>query len=190
MKNCAVVRVFEPMADVLELEGDHPSGQDLAGKITEYLESTSYLVAGGRTRRQAGRRPAAGRACPRRGEISIPGGGDPMSPMVEEFRIRLQQARQELLRRVATTGTELATLEAHPAGNLDADATTEIASTVLARLEGREKHELDEIDAAMTRLEAGSFGACEDCGTSIPLGRLRAVPWARYCLNCQLRRPA
>ena len=43
------------------------------------------------------------------------------------------------------------------------------------------------VDAAMKRLEAGTFGGCERCGQSIPLGHLRAVPLARYCLPCQVR---
>jgi len=113
-----------------------------------------------------------------------------MNQMVEEFRVRLGEARHQLLRRVATTDRELATLERHPAGNFDEDAPTEVATTVLSRLEGQEKHELDEIEAALARLETGSFGVCEDCGGSIPLARLRAVPSARYCLTCQLRRKA
>ena len=113
-----------------------------------------------------------------------------MRAMIDEFRARLREARRELLRRVVTTDTELATLEPHPAGNLDEDAATQVATTVLARLEGQEKHELDEVEAALARLETGSFGTCEDCGGPIPLARLQAVPWVRYCLTCQQRRQA
>ena len=113
-----------------------------------------------------------------------------MRAMVDEFRARLREARRELLRRVLTTDTELATLESHPAGNFDEDAAKEVATTVLSRLEGQEKQELDEVEAALARLETGSFGTCKDCGGPIPLARLQAVPWARYCLTCQLRRQA
>jgi RNA polymerase-binding transcription factor DksA len=35
------------------------------------------------------------------------------------------------------------------------------------------------------RLAAGTFGACERCGTSIALGRLRAPPTARLCIACE-----
>jgi DnaK suppressor protein len=113
-----------------------------------------------------------------------------MRATIEEFRARLLEARRELRRRVVTTDTELATLESHPAGSFDEDAAKEVATTVLSRLEGQEKQELDEVEAALARLETGCFGTCEDCGGPISLARLQAVPWARYCLTCQLRRQA
>jgi RNA polymerase-binding protein DksA len=106
---------------------------------------------------------------------------------VAEFRRRLDEMRARLLRRVMTTSEELATLEPHPAGGLDEDVPTALATAVLSRLEGREKHELDEIDAAQSRLAAGVYGVCEGCGGAIPLERLRALPVARHCLACRTR---
>lgn len=108
--------------------------------------------------------------------------------VIEEFRRRLWMDRLRLLRTVTTTDEELRTLEAHPAGSPTEDVATELARSILSRLEGQEKHELDEIDAAQTRLATGIFGACEDCGAPIPLARLRAMPTARYCMGCQVRR--
>ncbi|MBI4268876.1 MAG: TraR/DksA C4-type zinc finger protein [Candidatus Rokubacteria bacterium] len=104
---------------------------------------------------------------------------------MDEFQQRLQRARQELLRTVARTDEELATLEAHQPGAPGEDVGTDLVSAILGRLEGREKHELDEIAAAQARLAAGTFGTCDDCGKPIPLERLRAVPTARYCVACQ-----
>ena len=107
--------------------------------------------------------------------------------LVEEFAQRLREARAELYRTVAQTDDELATLEAHQPGAPGEDVNTELATAVLSRLEGQEKHELDEIDAAQARLAAGTFGVCEGCGKPIPLTRLRALPAARSCVPCQLR---
>ncbi len=45
-------------------------------------------------------------------------------------------------------------------------------------------HELAEIDAALERMDAGSWGRCETCGGAIGRGRLRALPEARHCLDC------
>lgn len=105
--------------------------------------------------------------------------------VLDEFRRELQRERESLLRTVARTDDELATLEAHQAGAQVEDAAAELAAAILSRLEGQEKHELDEIAAAQARLESGTFGACEACGKPIPLARLRAVPTARHCLPCQ-----
>lgn len=44
---------------------------------------------------------------------------------------------------------------------------------------------LREIDAALARMEAGSYGTCIDCGESIPPNRLAAHPTAECCIPCQ-----
>ena len=107
--------------------------------------------------------------------------------LVEEFRRRLREAREQFFKTIARTDEELATLEAHQAGALSEDAAMMLAATVLSRLEGQERRELDEIDAAQARLEAGTFGSCERCARPIPLTRLRAMPTARFCVSCQSR---
>jgi DnaK suppressor protein len=49
----------------------------------------------------------------------------------------------------------------------------------------RESSRLRDVDAALRRIDTGSFGICLDCEQDINLKRLRAVPWARYCIACQ-----
>jgi DnaK suppressor protein len=41
------------------------------------------------------------------------------------------------------------------------------------------------IDAALERLRRGDYGICEECDQPISPKRLNAVPWTRYCLECQ-----
>lgn len=41
------------------------------------------------------------------------------------------------------------------------------------------------LDDALKRIEEGVFGICEDCKSVIAKTRLKAVPWARYCVKCQ-----
>ena len=106
---------------------------------------------------------------------------------IEEFRGLLREARQRLFRTVAVTDDELASLAVHEPGALIEDSARRAVEDLLGRLEGRERHELDEVQAAQARLETGSFGVCEGCRGAIPLSRLRAVPWARHCLGCQAR---
>jgi DnaK suppressor protein len=43
---------------------------------------------------------------------------------------------------------------------------------------------LEEIDAALIRMENGSYGVCGSCGAVIPAGRLEARPTARTCIGC------
>jgi len=110
--------------------------------------------------------------------------------LTAEFRQQLTAMRRSLAGTVATTDEELATLEAQQPGEFAEGAATGAVGDLLARLEGRERHELDEIDAAQRRLEAGVFGVCEGCHRAIPLARLRAVPTARRCATCQAREEA
>lgn len=49
----------------------------------------------------------------------------------------------------------------------------------------REVDELVTIDAALARIEAGTYGECADCGVSIPALRLQASPAATRCIPCQ-----
>jgi DnaK suppressor protein len=47
-----------------------------------------------------------------------------------------------------------------------------------------EEQLLDEITAALERMNQGKFGLCEECQNPIPKARLQAVPYARYCVDC------
>ena len=44
---------------------------------------------------------------------------------------------------------------------------------------------LGEIDAALKRIEDGTYGSCTNCGGQIPEERLEALPWATLCIECQ-----
>jgi DnaK suppressor protein len=46
-----------------------------------------------------------------------------------------------------------------------------------------------DIDQAMERLDAGTYGRCIVCGTAIPEERLEAVPWAAVCVPCSAKPP-
>ena len=54
----------------------------------------------------------------------------------------------------------------------------------LALREKAEK-ELELVEAALGRIDEGTFGACRRCGREIAPGRLEALPWAAYCIDCQ-----
>jgi DnaK suppressor protein len=46
---------------------------------------------------------------------------------------------------------------------------------------------LQEIDDALRRIDAGTYGVCENCGQRIEPERLEALPYARLCLDCKRR---
>jgi DnaK suppressor protein len=59
-----------------------------------------------------------------------------------------------------------------------------------ANLIERAEERLRYIDQALGRLERGNYGTCAECGESIPIERLMAVPFAIYCVDCQQKRPS
>ncbi|MBP2688669.1 MAG: molecular chaperone DnaK [Deltaproteobacteria bacterium] len=52
-------------------------------------------------------------------------------------------------------------------------------------LTDREKRKLAQIDDAIERIDENTYGLCEDCGIKIPKARLRVLPFAKYCVECQ-----
>jgi len=51
-------------------------------------------------------------------------------------------------------------------------------------LRDRSRAELQRVEAALKKLDAGTYGACESCGKPIAPERLEAIPWAPLCIDC------
>jgi RNA polymerase-binding transcription factor DksA len=107
-----------------------------------------------------------------------------------EFVKRLAAARLRLARTVVLTDQERQALALHETQEAAEHTAADVLAAVFERLEGREQHELDEIDAAQARLQANMYGVCERCRQPIPLARLRALPAARRCALCQTKHEA
>jgi DnaK suppressor protein len=52
-------------------------------------------------------------------------------------------------------------------------------------LRERAETQLKLVDAALARLDEGTFGRCQNCGKEIAAERLEALPWAALCIDCQ-----
>lgn len=52
-------------------------------------------------------------------------------------------------------------------------------------LASNERDLIYELDDALKKIEEGIFGACEECGRLIAKTRLKALPYARFCIRCQ-----
>lgn len=57
-------------------------------------------------------------------------------------------------------------------------------STLFDQLDDREIKEIEEIDLALTKIEAATYGSCEICRKPIALERLEALPATRFCQKC------
>ena len=67
-----------------------------------------------------------------------------------------------------------------------ADTATETVEREIGNtLELHDERLLVAIDAALGRIEAGTYGKCVNCGAQIPEERLEAMPWATLCIDCK-----
>ncbi len=86
-----------------------------------------------------------------------------------------------------TLSSSSGNVQSHGAGyaNHVADAADEdYTRSFNLSLASNKQEILKEIDEALDKIEAGTYGLCENCGGKIPLKRLRAKHSARYCLKC------
>lgn len=67
-------------------------------------------------------------------------------------------------------------------------ALTDLAEETGLSLIDLRKDILDKIDHALEKLDQGTYGICEDCGAEISEQRLKAVPFAIYCIECKQKR--
>lgn len=109
-----------------------------------------------------------------------------LAPALEEHRSRLLARRRELLSQLADRPDEL--LQSGPLADDDQAAILhdQFVSLEMGRIISSE---LKLIDDAFRRLNSGEYGECEHCGDQISEKRLRAVPWARYCIQCEEEMP-
>lgn len=93
--------------------------------------------------------------------------------------------RRDAMRRVLEGDlTALAELGSTSGDLADAalDSAHEEVTSQMAEVEGRE---LVQIEEALQRFEDKSYGLCVECEKPVPLARLQALPYARFCIECQ-----
>jgi DnaK suppressor protein len=107
---------------------------------------------------------------------------------------RLRALRAEAASQIETLDRDLhALFEASRASNADDEHDPE-GSTIayeraqLAAVLDATRRRLTDLDEALSRLAAGTYGSCERCGNPIPADRLTARPVARTCVTCPGRR--
>lgn len=109
----------------------------------------------------------------------------------EELRKMLLSLREETLKKIEEEVgakikedprfTTLSTMDIGDLSQFDLDADINY-SLLQGHLE-----RLRNINEALRRLEEGTYGYCEECGREIGIKRLKVLPFARYCVECQGR---
>lgn len=119
-------------------------------------------------------------------EVKEPRASKETKESLSQYRQILMKRREDLAASVKSHAEELPDtgLDGAAGDSSDhaaADFTTEMFGALLERQAGT----LEEVERALNKLDKGEFGICESCEKAIPSKRLKALPWARYCLVCQ-----
>jgi DnaK suppressor protein len=69
--------------------------------------------------------------------------------------------------------------------DINDDATRATHRTVMMEIGGKSHETLLQIDDALSRISAGDYGQCMECGEEIPEKRLELLPFAQFCVNCK-----
>lgn len=114
-----------------------------------------------------------------------------MSIDTAQARQTLKEQRDRLVHQLdelgATESGDLRSDVDYGDGFADAGAATAERTERLGLAESL-KGQLDAIDAALVRIEEGTYGTCASCGNEIPAARLEARPESVYCVDCKSRR--
>ncbi len=109
-----------------------------------------------------------------------------MSALNEDLK-QLLLAEQERLREI-TSRRDTNEERGSGCGNHMADDATETFEQAKGvSLRRSEEAMLDQIEYALCKFEEGTYGICESCGGPIDRARLQALPYAVYCIECQIR---
>ena len=103
------------------------------------------------------------------------------------LRDELVRQRDDLRREIEEHGADPETDEVTfegDAGFSDRSHSTEERSRVISVVRALRSN-LHDVELAIAKIDAGTYGTCERCGNPIGTERLEAIPWALLCIDCK-----
>ncbi|MFN2500831.1 MAG: TraR/DksA family transcriptional regulator [Pyrinomonadaceae bacterium] len=101
---------------------------------------------------------------------------------LKEIRQKLLSERELLIGKLK--GNDLSVDDSETPDPVDL-AVRNYSKNVMLAVSENESRQLALIDEALLRIDDNEYGACQNCEKDINAKRLAAIPWARYCLDCQ-----
>ena len=98
--------------------------------------------------------------------------------------------RSELRQQQEMQLDALHSADKHHLADLDEMSSDASDADSLCALVDMKSQTLEQVDAALSRIDEGTYGCCEGCGEAIASERLEALPFAPLCIGCQSRAEA
>lgn len=109
----------------------------------------------------------------------------PRKDAIMQMRQILVKRRDALRKALAGDLSELKELKKHSGGDLVDAALDSAQDEINSQLAEVESRELAMIEKALESMREGQYGVCEGCSCKIPVARLKALPYATFCIECQ-----
>ena len=103
----------------------------------------------------------------------------------ERYRKQLLAKRASLLQLVKAARSSETEANDKEAPDLGDRALSTVIRDLSYQLTASERDVLRRVDDALDRIDANTYGTCVSCEKRVQLARLDAVPWTRYCIECQ-----
>jgi DnaK suppressor protein len=104
---------------------------------------------------------------------------------LDYFKKRLEERQHTLRRNVSRTEMDGRQSDEDAAQDIADRAASSYNKEFLFHQSNSERQLLQMVQGALQRIREGNFGQCISCGQEINPKRLEAVPWTRYCIQCQ-----
>jgi DnaK suppressor protein len=105
---------------------------------------------------------------------------------INYFSKQILRKRARILTKLAGLEQDLDTLKHHqPKDWAEVNNDTLERETIMQNIDA-EKENLYRVNEALRKMIAGDYGVCSCCGDRIPEARLRALPFAKFCIQCQV----
>jgi DnaK suppressor protein len=104
---------------------------------------------------------------------------------LESYKKRLEDRQRELRQNVSRTEQDGRAADMDTAQDIADRASSSYTKEFLFHQSSNERQTLQMVEGALSRIREGTFGECISCGNEINSKRLDAVPWTRYCIECQ-----
>ena len=104
---------------------------------------------------------------------------------IEDLKLILEDRKEQILHNIHDSRENINQLKEQEI-NDDLDYAELVSDSFTeGMIANHQVDELNQIEGALKRIKDGTYGTCEMCGVTIPIGRLKAKPFAKFCTECR-----
>ena len=109
----------------------------------------------------------------------------PNKSQIDELKIILLERKENILSNINNSRANIDQLKEQEI-NDDLDYAELVSDSFTeGMIANHQVEELNQIEESLKKIALGTYGICDMCGVTIPLGRLKAKPFAKFCTECR-----